>query len=331
MNPVGYQLQSFREEFKILQETRGGYNQFLVFCDYLGAALRYGASAADYFTYEFYDKRRRARQPFVCWRLKKKFMKIMNDYSKAHIFNNKVEFLDCFSKFIGREWLDVASVSFEEFVAFCWRHETFIAKPQNLSCGRGVRKVVAGENQEKLYQQLKEEKALIEEIIVQHRTMQMLYPHAVNSIRLAAAYVDGQMIVLGAVLRCGSGGNCIDNHGAGGWALKIEPVSGIVVSDGCNIRRIRQCKHPDSGIIFHGFQIPHWDKVLQLVEEAGTIVPGVRYVGWDVAIREDDVVLIEGNFEGMFNVLQQPADQGIKEEVLRILDTQRQKGDQGKC
>lgn len=37
------------------------------------------------------------------------------------------------------------------------------------------------------------------------------------------------------------------------------------------------------------------------------MIPQVRYVGWDVAVRENDVLLIEGNSYPGHDILQLPA------------------------
>ena len=42
------------------------------------------------------------------------------------------------------------------------------------------------------------------------------------------------------------------------------------------------------------FQNSHWDKVIKMVESACYVIPEVRTVGWDVAITDDDVLLVEG-------------------------------------
>lgn len=149
--------------------------------------------------------------------------------------------------------------------------------------------------------------------------MAALYPQAVNTMRIATVLVNGKMRILGAALRCGSGGGSIDNYSAGGLAAKIDPETGIVISDATNSKHERLYKHPDTGVFFHGFQIPHWDKVLEMLEDVTHRIPGVGYTGWDVVIREDGPALIEGNFEGMIHVLQQPANKGIRAEVEQIL------------
>ena len=44
-----------------------------------------------------------------------------------------------------------------------------------------------------------------------------------------------------------------------------------------------------------GLQIPHWEQIRALVNEAMERMPGIGYVGWDIAVTPDGCELIEGN------------------------------------
>lgn len=324
-NPIAIQWQSFMEGYKSLMESgdRKHHNP-LLFVDYLLCAVRYGSSASDYFDFEFYNKRHHARKTFWCYRLKKKLFHALNDYSKKPIFDDKATFLRTFDKFIGREWLDMAECDFDAFSAFCDRHGRFIAKPRASSGGKGIRVMRAEGDLQELYKTLRDENAVVEELLVQHPQLSELYPGSLNTMRVVTVMVRGEVRILAAALRCGSGGAEIDNVGSGGYAVKIDPDSGTLISDGRGHGNKRAIRHPDTGVMFHGFRIPHWDKVKAMLNEAARVVPGVGYTGWDVAVREDDAVIVEGNFEGMIHLIQRPADQGIKAEVEAIMKEIRQ-------
>lgn len=42
-------------------------------------------------------------------------------------------------------------------------------------------------------------------------------------------------------------------------------------------------------------KIPMWDKVLETVTNAAKLIPQVRFIGWDIAITNSGVEIIEGN------------------------------------
>lgn len=320
MDAIKIQLKSFNEGYQMLAANGDKRNKLWLFIDYLICALRYGSSASDYFDFEFYDKRHHVRKEFFCYKLKRKLFRTVQDYSKRDIYDNKIKFFEAFEPFIGREWLYTPDANLAAFEAFSKRHPVVIAKPYNASGGVGVRKLqLEGENLPVLFEQLKAENILLEEVISQHPTLNEIFDKSLNTLRIATVMVNGEMKILAAVFRCGSGNAATDNIGSGGMAVKVEPETGILISDARGHGKKRFIRHPDTGVMFHGFRIPNWDKVLSMLEKATRTVPGVGYTGWDVAVRENDAVLVEGNFEGMIHLLQRPANQGIRKDVEKIL------------
>ena len=53
--------------------------------------------------------------------------------------------------------------------------------------------------------------------------------------------------------------------------------------------------HPITGTVFENLEIPFFERAKSLTLDAARLVPGLRIVGWDVAIGESGPVLIEGN------------------------------------
>ena len=55
-----------------------------------------------------------------------------------------------------------------------------------------------------------------------------------------------------------------------------------------------------------GMRIPMWDKVLEVVTKAAKRIPQIRYVGWDIAITNSSIEIIEGNhnpYHGTFEIM----------------------------
>ena len=57
----------------------------------------------------------------------------------------------------------------------------------------------------------------------------------------------------------------------------------------------RNEKHPITGDIFEGYQLPYWKEVIELVKTSHKAIIGLQSIGWDVAITPSGPVLIEGN------------------------------------
>lgn len=53
-----------------------------------------------------------------------------------------------------------------------------------------------------------------------------------------------------------------------------------------------------------GFQIPNWAALLEFVKQAALVVPQVRFVGWDVAVKDDGFELIEANHDPGLELLE---------------------------
>ena len=53
--------------------------------------------------------------------------------------------------------------------------------------------------------------------------------------------------------------------------------------------------HPDTGIKFRDFTLPHWQDALGLALQPASEFSDTGLIGWDVTITENGAVLLEGN------------------------------------
>lgn len=65
--------------------------------------------------------------------------------------------------------------------------------------------------------------------------------------------------------------------------------------------------HPTTNKKIKGIQLPYWKEICDMLDEAGKVVPEVRYVGWDIAITPNGPCLIEGNTSPGYKYYQIPA------------------------
>lgn len=70
---------------------------------------------------------------------------------------------------------------------------------------------------------------------------------------------------IGEVLRIDVGDSNIDNASSGGIYVQIDLKEGIVVSCALNHAGDKVIRHPDTGMIIPGFEIPMWSECLQFV------------------------------------------------------------------
>jgi len=136
----------------------------------------------------------------------------------------------------------------------------------------------------------------LEEIVQQHPAM-AFGGKSVNTVRVYSV-VDGKggVHILKAVLRAGVGDSIVDNYHSGGVIYPVNVRHGFI--EGPGIQRGNEQSvfvHPGTSKIMLGFAIPHWAELLSTVEEMATALPQVRYIGWDLAITQSGVELIEAN------------------------------------
>ncbi|MFS0645396.1 sugar-transfer associated ATP-grasp domain-containing protein [Siminovitchia sp. 179-K 8D1 HS] len=267
--------------------------------DFLTTVLLYGAGVNDYFQYKLYKRRHSARKDFVVYKKRMKIVKTFNDESDRNIFNSKERFNKVFKDYIGREWLSVKDSNLALFEEFTERVPKFIVKPNEGSHGKGIR-VIEVENikdKESLYEELKKEEVLIEELIIQHDELATFNPTSVNSLRVVTLFCpDNKVRVMTANLRMGNGQKYADNFHHNGIAALLDVETGIVVTKGVDRDLKEYITHPYTGKQIIGFKIPFWREVVETVSNAARLVPTVGYIGWDVAIGNDGrIFLIEGN------------------------------------
>jgi len=284
--------------------------------------LRYGASPDDYFRYEFYRKSAYERDKFITYRRSRNLIKEYNNSDEIIKVEDKRNSNRIFSRFISREWLDVCSCTFDEFQKFVLKHKEVIVKPACGGKGKGIHKYCYS-NGDDLEEKFKEIKGmLVEEVITQHKSMASLNHTSVNTVRVCTFLHREQVNILGCYMRVGVTKSVIDNISAGGIFASIDIDTGTIFTPCINEKLERYLIHPLSGIQLIGFKVPNWDILLSTVKEAPLLLPGLRYMGWDFAILDNGVELIEANHDHAHSVPQM-ADQTGKYQVIRKIANSR--------
>ncbi len=277
-------------------------NYILIILDMVKSGLKYQAGYYDYQEFEFYNLSAKQRKTYLTRGKNTEIIRNFNDKSKFHLIDNKDEFYCGFKKFIKRDWLLLNGKNFEDFDRFLRSNKVAIVKPSDGEGGKGVEKIECGDlNKNKsLYERLvKNKQNIVEQCIVQHEELNKLYDKSVNSLRMFTFYKEGQVYFLQAILKIGNGG-VVDNFSSGGMYAYVDD-NGYVYTEAIDREDNIFAEHPISKHNIVGFKVPMFEDAVELVKEAGKVVPGVRYVGWDVAIGKDGPVLIEGNcFPGVF-------------------------------
>jgi len=272
--------------------------------DMLWCAVRYGAGQTDYKSMRFAITPGWRRKTYVTRGINNDYIRKLNRREDYHKVEDKVRFNEIFAAYLGREWINLANATVDDFDAFLRRclannpRAALIVKPTNSLGGHGIQKIslLQGEDDATvLYNQLVANcHQLVEECITQHPDLAALYPPSVNTVRLVTVRADDGVHFIIRILRTGAGGNVVDNSDVGGLYMFLDE-DGKVITPAVNYSEETFETHPDTGAQLVGFEVPFFAEVVDMVMRAAQVVPTLRYIGWDVAITAHGPLLIEAN------------------------------------
>ncbi len=260
----------------------------LMFC-----FLLLGCAPDDYYQFSFPGKPWKDRNSFLTHRRNHRLIKKYNPRELEGILH-KDAFDVRFSEYIGRECCaldrETGDARLKDFLK---RHKKAFMKQKNSACGRGAFVLTEDNYLSGVFQPFDFDDYVAEECIVQHPDLARLNPYAVNSIRVLTFH----SVILQAGLKVGVGTAVVDNVHAGSVYGNIDLETGKTNAPFRNIDLDSFTTHPSTGESLVGFQIPHWELLKSVVVKIAEALPEIPYVGWDVAVTEKGVCIIEGNDE----------------------------------
>jgi hypothetical protein len=140
---------------------------------------------------------------------------------------------------------------------------------------------------------------LIQERLRNHPALAALAPGALSTVRvLTLRGEDGVVRVVLAVCKIPVGSAPTDHMRLGGLAAPVDLATGRLgpAIGKSETAIVQPCeRHPDTGAVLEGFELPHWEGVMRLAVRVHEALERIVCVGWDIAILEDGPVVIEGN------------------------------------
>lgn len=193
-------------------------------------------------------------------------------------------------------------------------------KPIDGECGEGVT-FISNNDDLHLYLNENKEDCIFQQPVIQHSSMALLNQNAVNTIRMVTVIKkNGEQEVFGSILRIGTKDSKErDNTSQGGIAVGIKE-NGTLLEYGFRKPEFggRIKSHPDTGVVFSGFQVPYYEEAVEAAFQAHRLFYRVRSIGWDIAITPNGPIFIEGNddwelqtFQGIFG--------GLRDRCNRLL------------
>ena len=191
-------------------------------------------------------------------------------------------------------------ISLDEAMNIVSKEDEVILKPsQESGSGRGIRFLKTDNADDmdelnKLLSDKKEKNYIVQAIVKQHPDIAKIHPTSLNTIRICTLLLDDGVHVLSSVLRVGMNSSRVDNGTADGISAGIRNGKLDEYAYNCVTGR-RYAAHPQ-GFVFKDFEVPCFDKAVEIVTDAAYKIGNFRLVSWDIAVdSEGDVVLVEAN------------------------------------
>lgn len=271
----------------------------------------------EYAAYHFENKTKAERLTFYSDLDRLRFGSVVNNIVDCRKLNNKLQAYNIYKDAFKRELICIRrEADFPAFQKYCESKDAFFAKPLAGSYGEnsGLIKIDEQTDLKKTFDDLiKIGPYVLEDPIKQCPEMASLNPDSVNTLRLTTLLTGDKIDILFSHIRCGRKGITVDNSGAGGFLASVDPETGMVFTDGYAKGGSFVEIHPDTGITFKGFQVPRFEEAKSLVADLAKRLPSVRYVGWDLAITDGGVVVVEANSFAMMSGCQFSTHTGKKD------------------
>lgn len=137
----------------------------------------------------------------------------------------------------------------------------------------------------------------IERIIQENNNLKVLNPDSCNTLRVHTyRNPKGEIFYVSSFIRMGRKGNFLDNAGKGGICCKINDSGKLENNCSWTSTTWSYVSHSDNGIELNGYVIENFEEIKSVALRAHSVIPYFDFIGWDLAIDEENkIVIIEYN------------------------------------
>ncbi|NBJ10061.1 sugar-transfer associated ATP-grasp domain-containing protein [Microvirga arsenatis] len=165
---------------------------------------------------------------------------------------------------------------------------------------------------------------LVQDVVLQSEDYSVFSPSSLNTIRcLTYLTRSGEVQIVAATLRMGTGSSVVDNVSLGGIYCGIDLdshrlIHAGLIDEGKNLGSKSFEKHPTSNVVLPGYKLNRLDDVFAICKSAHEALGGPMTVGWDVAMTDSGPCIIEGN-ASWTTTLHSLTDRSVKQRVSKLL------------
>ena len=165
--------------------------------------------------------------------------------------------------------------------------------------------------------------------VKQHRDLDTIYPHSLNTLRVNTLRLNGRILDLISVMKFGAGGKINDNH-SGAFYCGVNEKGEL---NRTAFTRMNEpvSVHPETGVSFQSIgKIPAYESIRKLCNTLHGKVPHLDYASWDVAVNDlGKPIVIEANTKTNISVTQllckKPFFEEHTEELLAFVKERRER------
>lgn len=311
-----------RKKFRLFlnkAKKQTGKSTATIITDIIQSVFKYNISILEYFQFHFYEIPKQERKTYAGTGYMYEYQLKMNPKSSRSVLEDKLVFLDKYSKFIHHGHASLSELENDPAVAeklLANKSGKLVFKNAHGQCGNGIEVIKTdGLSQRMIIDQLeKGGNDLVEEFVVQHPDLMKLSPSGLNTVRIITQLNNQDKVdIIGARLRI-TINSPVDNLAAGNMAAPINIKTGKLDGPGVysDITKEEEYQHPVTKTDIVGFTIPFWNDAIDMAIAAALNNKNNRSVGWDVAISESGPELIEGNHNWCKLLWQLPVKKGLK-------------------
>ena len=100
-----------------------------IFTDMLWCTAKYGIGYLDYHVFGFATNKGKNRKTFMTMHHNIGLTRLVNDTKLYPIMNDKLQFMEVYRDFVGRDWVDLQVADVAQLRALCQKSGTVFAKP----------------------------------------------------------------------------------------------------------------------------------------------------------------------------------------------------------
>lgn len=296
----------------------GIIKRLLIFIKYLCDPYRKKMTLDCYLYYHFDCISKKKKAEILMDDEIQEYEKRLNSDIYRYIFNDKKEFYNKFKRYMNRRIIFLDDCAKDDFITFVRSYPCIVVKPFNMYAGIGFRKIINKDYTDsqliKEYEMMYGNNFICEECLINDSAYSRIYDKSLNTVRVNTLIKkDGSVEIISIVNQFGSGGSVTDNDEEMGIWAGVNIDTGIVdCAEKNDETAVYYDVHPDTGERIIGFYNERINEIKELAKELALVVPEERLIGWDIAVTDKGLELIEGNVTPELGIVQAMSGYGYR-------------------